>query len=50
MILLEQEYDSESIIDIERDVYEAVNYAELPTDEHGFVIGTFKVKLEWSEE
>lgn len=50
MILLEKEYDGNSIIDIERDVYEAVNYAELSADEHGFVIGTLKVKLEWSEE
>ena len=50
MIIFENEYDGESIVDMEEHVYDAVNEADVPVDEHGFAKGTFKVTIEWSEE
>lgn len=55
-LLFEKEYDGESIIDMERDVFEAVQPAfnemarSIPTDEYGIQRGTFRVKLEWIDD
>ena len=55
MILLYKKYDGESMIDIERDVNEALcdTYnpflCDIPKDEYGFFKGTFTVTIEWEE-
>lgn len=54
--IFQKTYDGESIVDLYRDVSEAVQekynpaLAQIPTDEHGFQKGTFKVTIEWSPE
>jgi hypothetical protein len=54
--LFEKTYDDESLYDLDRDIFEAMSdlYSPLakniPKDEHGFRRGSFKVKIEWSEE
>ena len=56
MIVFEKEYDGESLYDLDRDIAESLDEAyneivkEIPTDEHGFQLGTFKVQISWSEE
>lgn len=56
MNIFEKEYDGESIYDVQRDVIEAFDarfnslVKNIPQDEHGFQLGTFTVKIEWSEE
>ena len=56
MILFDEKYDGESIVDVERDVLEAFDtdfnplLLNIPQDEHGFCKGTFKVTVEWSLE
>lgn len=53
MKLFEKEYDGESIVDMFRDVSESVDseynpiVGTIPTDEHGFQKGSFKVTIEW---
>lgn len=55
-LLLEKEYCSESLVDIERDVNEILQFPEdkdflkVPVDEYGFQSGTFKVKIVYIEE
>lgn len=51
MNIFDKEYDSLSLVDIEDDVYDAINNNEyMPFDEHGFTKGTFRVTISWSEE
>ncbi len=47
--ILSKEYDGESIVDIERDVYEALDGADLGPSVDGLV-GTFKVAIVWTDE
>lgn len=49
MILFEKIYDSESIVDVELDVFNVINESEVNVDEHGFHNGEFKVTIEWKE-
>lgn len=51
-IIFQKNYDAESLCDVERDVYEALNddVTEIPKDEHGFELGTFKITIEWESE
>ena len=57
-IIFEQEYSDEDLYDIERDVTEAIDEtfneklkSVLPErDKHGFVSGTFKVKITYVPE
>lgn len=50
-VLLEKEYDSESLVDKDRDVNEMFQFPEdkdllkVPVDEYGFHRGSFKVKI-----
>lgn len=45
-ILLNKEYDGESIVDAERDLYESINHADdIPQDEYGFPQGTFTITV-----
>lgn len=52
MKLFEKVYDGESLIDIERDVWEALDpdfnpdMESVSQDEHGFLKGDFKVTIE----
>jgi hypothetical protein len=51
-----KKYDGESLYDLNRDISEVFvsdyNPAilEIPCDEYGFQLGTFTVKIEWSNE
>lgn len=49
MIIFDQIYDAESIVDVEQDVYNAIFYSGIPIDEHGFQLGEFKVTIEWKD-
>jgi hypothetical protein len=54
-VIFEQEYDGESIVDLERDISECFDerfnplVKDLP-DEYGIVEGTFKVTITWYPE
>lgn len=56
MLIFKKEYDGESLYDLDRDVAEAVDETyndaikDIPTDEYGMHLGTFKVTIEWSPE
>ena len=56
MILFEKQYDAESLYDISRDIAEALDedynlaLSTLPKDHHGFHLGRFSVKIEWTVE
>jgi hypothetical protein len=49
-------YDGESLYDLSRDIADAFDPTfnetinEIPTDEFGIQLGTFTVKIEWSED
>ena len=55
IVIFEKTYDGESIVDLDRDVSEAImeDYNPMveliPNDEHGFQQGSFKVTITWSE-
>lgn len=54
--VFKKEYDGESIVDLGRDIYEALDTAFnpvidlIPVDSYGFQKGTFTVAIVWSEE
>lgn len=50
MNIFEKEYDGETIIDIEEDVYDAINYRDLPANEHGILEGYFTVTVSWRKD
>lgn len=56
MILFEKKYDGESIVDSYRDFSEAFDerftpeMKAVPSDEHGFHKGTFKITIEWTPD
>jgi hypothetical protein len=43
-------YCDESIIDIEDDLYEAMNSSNIPTDKHGLSSGTYQINVVWQED
>lgn len=43
MKIVEKDYCSESITDIEEDMFDSMRESDLPTDEHGFAKGVFRV-------
>lgn len=53
IMIMEQDYIGESIVDLERDVGEALdsrynaNMDRVPQDQHGFCQGRFLVVIEW---
>ena len=55
IVFFEKTYDGESIVDLDRDVSEAImeDYNPMveliPKDGHGFQQGSFKVTIAWSE-
>jgi len=56
MVIFKQEYDGESIYDVDRDVSEAFDskfnpiVGTIPTDEHYIQKGTFTILITWSDE
>lgn len=52
MLIFERNYSGESLIDIEQDVWDACNESDfpIPTDIHGFHIGTFTVTITWKKD
>ena len=48
--LLNKTYCADSIVDIESDVFEAIESSDVPKDEHGFYKGEFRVTVEWVED
>ena len=49
-LLLDRAYGAEELCDIERDVLESLECCCGEPDEHGFVKGSFKVTVEYTEE
>ena len=53
IVIFKKEYDGESVVDMERDVFESLNpdfnelAVQIPQDQHGFHEGTFTVTLSW---
>ena len=53
MKTFEKLYDGESIYDVQRDVIESFDarfnpmIKDVPQDEYGFQLGTFRVTIEW---
>lgn len=56
MEIFKKEYCSESIYDLERDVYESLDPAfnpkvkDIEVDEYGFTSGTYTVTIKWEED
>jgi hypothetical protein len=56
MKVFEKDYDGESLYDLGRDIAESIDVTynpivkDIPQDEYGIQLGTFKVTIEWSEE
>lgn len=56
MKTFEKEYDGESIYDVQRDVIESFDakfnpiVKDIPQDEYGFQLGTFRVTIEWTAD
>lgn len=52
IIIDKKEYDGESLVEIEFDIWDACNKNDLriPSNMHGFLTGTFKVTIEWTNE
>lgn len=54
--VFKKEYDGESVVDLDRDISEALVTAFnpvidlIPVDAYGFQKGTFTVTIVWSEE
>lgn len=54
--VFKKEYSGESIVDLERDISEALDTTfnpgidRIPVDDYGFPKGTFTVAIVWSEE
>ena len=47
-VLIDKTYSAESIVDIEQDITDVINYAiDIPKDKHGFHKGSFKLTLEF---
>ena len=45
VVLLTKAYDGEELCDVGRDVYEALEDADVPVDEHGFVAGKVHIVI-----
>jgi hypothetical protein len=56
VIILDKQYDGESIVDLNRDVSEMLDekfdprIKTIPRDKYGFMQGTFKLTVEWVPE
>jgi len=51
LVILEREYDGNSIIDASNDVFESLEYGDLEIPrEDGFWKGRFKLTLTWEPE
>lgn len=52
MIIFDKHYSAESLIDLEEHLADALsdNVADIPSDEYGFLQGTFRVTITWSNE
>jgi hypothetical protein len=56
MKIFEKDYDGESLYDVQRDIIECFDQRfnpsvkDIPQDEYGFQIGTFKITVEWINE
>jgi hypothetical protein len=54
--IMHKVYDGESIVDMGRDVSEAIDgeyndiIDQIPTDEHGFMRGRIRVTIEWLDD
>jgi hypothetical protein len=56
MKIFEKDYDGESLYDVQRDIIECFDgrfnpiVKDIPQDEHGFQMGTFRITVEWTNE
>ena len=55
-VIFDKEYSAEELSDLDRDVNEAFDSVynplvkDIPSDENNFMLGTFKVTIEWLPE
>lgn len=55
-IVFHRNYDGESIVDLNRDIFECFDpkfndsMIGIPVDEHGFMKGKFRVNVFWAED
>jgi hypothetical protein len=50
LVVMSKTYSGESIIDVESDVSDSINYSNIPKDEYGFHRGTFEITILWMDE
>jgi len=56
MLILNKDYDGESLADVSRDVMESFNplfndkIKGIPKGSYGFIKGTFKVQIIWEDD
>jgi hypothetical protein len=50
ILVMNKNYDEESLIDLEMAIWDYIAAANIPTDENGFSLGTYKVRIEWFPE
>lgn len=49
--LMERKYCDEELVDLEQHIYDAINEShDLPVDEYGFRLGTFRVHIKWEND
>jgi hypothetical protein len=48
--IFERLFDSEQIVDCLDDLVYAMNIADIPVDDNGFMKGIFKITLTWEKE
>lgn len=56
VVLFDRFYDGESLHDLDRDIYESLSgefnpkMEDIPQDENGFPLGSFRVTVEWTND
>lgn len=50
ILIFTEEYDSESLADMFRDIEENLHHEDVECDEYGFSKGTYKVIVTYTEE
>jgi hypothetical protein len=56
MKIFEKDFDGESLYDVQRDIIECFDgrfnpiVKDIPQDEHGIQLGTFRITVEWINE
>ena len=46
-LIMQREYDDESLIDFHENLLDAIDNAKIPQDNNGFLLGTFRITIMW---